>query len=130
LKRLIRLLLKILIITLVTVVSNTLLGLIFRWQTTVQFSNGLFWAAVVLAGLGILSAFGVKEVRLYTGSKFYRSSQQERQTGLEDAEDPNTQAKQSKILTGQSFNTYIILFLSAVLILLVGYLVTVIFPAS
>lgn len=129
-KTLLRSLIKILFITLAAVGVIALIGLVFRWQTAVQFSDGLFWAGAALAGVGILSAFGDKDMRLSSGSKFFWASPQERQTRLAGVEDPHAQAKRSSLLTGQSFNAYFILFISSALVMLVGYLVTVVFSAS
>ncbi len=35
-----------------------LVGLIFRWDNSVDFSNGLFWAGAMLITLGVLSVLG------------------------------------------------------------------------
>lgn len=117
-------------ITLAAVVIIALIGLIFRWQTAVQFSDGLFWAGAALAGVGILGAFGDKDMSLGSGSKFFWSSPQERQTRLAGAEDPHELVRRSRQVVDQGFNSYLLLFISAALIILIGYLVTVIFSAS
>lgn len=124
-----RALLKIIAITLAACAIIGLIGLVNRWQTAVQFSDGLFWAGALLAGVGILMTFGDKDLRLGSGSRYFWSSPQERQARLAGVEDPETKVKRSSLLTGQTLKFYLILFISAVLIILIGYLVTVVFPA-
>lgn len=129
-KTFLRSLIKILVITLAACGIIALIGVVFHWQTAVQFSDGLFWAGAALAGAGVLLSFGDKDIRLGSGSKFFWSSPQEQQTRLAGVEDPKTQAKRSSLLSGQTFNSYLVLFLSTALIILIGYLVTVVFSAA
>lgn len=104
-----------------------LIGLIARWQTPVQFSNGLFWAGILVAGVGVIGAFGDKDIRLGSGSRFFWSSPQERQARLAGAQPSDARESRSSIVSGESFNSYLLLFLSAVLIIVIGYLITIIF---
>jgi hypothetical protein len=126
-KTLLRLLVRILLFTAVAATIVALIGLVFRWQTAVQFSNGLFWAGVALAGVGLLGAFGDNDMLLNSGTKFFWSSPQERQARLAGVENPHEQAKRSSKLLGQGFNSYVQLFISAALLILIGYLITVVF---
>lgn len=64
-KNILRLLISALLIALVLGLLIVLMGLIFQWKTTTQFSNGFFWAAVILIIAGILSVAGLK-----TGGSF------------------------------------------------------------
>ncbi len=120
-------LLKVLIITVAGSVVVVMIGLIARWQTPVQFSDGFFWAGVVLGGVGVLGSFGDKNMRFNAGVKYLQSPPQEKYTQLSGAEDENARVKQSVMDSGKSFNSYLLLFFSAILIILIGYLVTVIF---
>ena len=117
----------ILIITLSASAIVVVIGLIARWQTPVQFSDGFFWAGVVLGGVGVLGSFGDKNMRFNAGVKYLQSPPQEKYSQLSGAEDENTRVKRSLTDSGKSFNSYLLVFLSAILIILVGYLVTVLF---
>lgn len=120
-------LLKVLIITVAGSVVVVVIGLIARWQTPVQFSDGFFWAGVVLGGIGVLGSFGDKNMRFNAGVKYLQSPPQEKYTRLSGAEDENARVKRSIMDSGKSFNSYLLLFFSAILMILIGYLVTVIF---
>lgn len=123
----IRSIIKILVITLAATALVALIGLIFRWQTAVQFSDGFFWVGMALAGAGILGSFGDKDIRMGSGSRFFWSSPQERQTRLAGVEDPRESARRASLTTGKGFGSYVLLFISAALIIVIGYLVTVLF---
>ena len=118
---------KILIITVAASAIVVVIGLIARWQTPVQFSDGFFWAGVVLGGVGVLGSFGDKNLRFNAGVKYLQSPPQEKYTQLSGAEDENARVKRSLVDSGKSFNSYLLLFFSAILIILIGYLVTVLF---
>ena len=126
-RKLLHALLKVLIITGIAAVVVVVIGLIAHWQTAVQFSDGFFWAGAVLAGVGVLGSFGDKDMGLSSGTKFFWSSPQERQARLAGVENPHEQAKRSSKLLGQGFNSYVQLFISAALLILIGYLITVLF---
>ena len=66
-------LVKMLIITLAATTIVMVIGLIARWQTAVQFSNGLFWAGVVVGGIGVLGSFGDNNLRFNAGVKYLQS---------------------------------------------------------
>ena len=118
---------KILIITVAASAIVVVIGLIARWQTPVQFSDGFFWAGVVQGGVGVLGSFGDKNMRFNAGVKYLQSPPQEKYSQLSGAEDENARVKRSLVDSGKSFNSYLLLFFSAILIILVGYLVTVLF---
>lgn len=120
-------LLKILIITAAVTVVVVVIGLIARWQTPVQFSDGFFWAGVVLGGVGVLGSFGDKNMRFNAGIKYLQSPPQEKYSQLSGAEDETARVKRSAVDSGKSFNSYLLLFVSAILIILIGYLITIIF---
>lgn len=123
-KPLLRLLLRVLLITGIAIVIVVVIGLIARWQTAVQFSNGLFWAGAALAGVGVLGSFGDKDLRFNAGVNYLQSPPQEKYTQLSGAEDPHARVKRSFTDSGKIFNSYLLLFFSAALLILVGYLIT------
>lgn len=118
---------KILIITVAASAIVVVIGLIARWQTPVQFSDGFFWAGVVLGGVGVLGSFGDKNMRFNAGVKYLQSPPQEKYSQLSGAEDENARVRRSLVDSGKSFNSYLLLFFSAILIILIGYLVTELF---
>ncbi len=120
-------LLKVLIITVAASAIVVVIGLIARWQTPVQFSDGFFWAGVVLGGVGVLGSFGDKNMRFNAGVKYLQSPPQEKYSQLSGAEDENARVRRSLVDSGKSFNSYLLLFFSAILIILIGYLVTELF---
>jgi len=124
-RKLLHALLKVLIITGIAAVVVVVIGLIAHWQTAVQFSDGFFWAGAVLAGVGVLGSFGDKDMRFNAGIKYLQSPPQDQYTQLSGAEDPNERVKRSVADSGKIFSSYLLLFLSAALLILVGYLVTV-----
>jgi hypothetical protein len=124
-KNLLRLLIRVLLITLIAVVVVGGIGLIARWQTAVQYSDGLFWAGAALAGVGILGTFSNKDIGVNSGAKFLSASPQERQASLAGMEDPQERVRRAGMVTSQGFNTYLSLFISAALIIVIGYLITV-----
>ena len=109
------------------VVVVVVIGLIAHWQTAVQFSDGFFWAGAALAGVGVLGSFGDKDMRFNVGVKYLQSPPQDQYAQLSGAEDPHERVKRSVADSGKIFNTYLLLFISAALLILVGYLVTVFF---
>jgi len=123
-------LVKVLIITLAATTIVMVIGIIARWQTAVQFSNGLFWAGVVVGGIGVLGSFGDNSLRFNAGVKYLQSPPEEKYTQLSGAEDENARIKRSIIDSGKSFKSYFLFFISATLIILIGYLVTIVFKAS
>lgn len=123
-------LVKVLIITLAASTIVVVIGLIARWQTAVQFSNGLFWAGVVVGGIGVLGSFGDNNLRFNAGVKYLQSPPEEKYSQLSGAEDENARIKRSIIDSGKSFKSYFLFFISATLIILIGYLVTIVFKAS
>lgn len=126
-RKLLRSTLMAVVLTILVSAIVGLIGLIARWQTPVQFSNGLFWAGILVAGVGVIGAFGDKDIRLGSGSRFFWSSPQERQARLAGAQPSDARESRSSIVSGESFNSYLLLFLSAVLIIVIGYLITIIF---
>ena len=50
----------ILIITLVSAIIVLIIGLILKWQTNVQFSNGYFYGGGVLIIVGLINAMGAR----------------------------------------------------------------------
>ena len=126
---LLRMLLKVLVITFIAAVIVVVIGLIARWQNAVQFSDGFFWAGAALAGIGVLGSFGDKDMRFNAGIKYLQSPPQVQYTQLSGAEDPHERAKRSVADSGKIFSSYLLLFLSAVLLILAGYLITVFFHA-
>lgn len=122
-----RSLVRILVITAIAAVIVVVIGLIARWQTAVQFSDGFFWAGAALAGVGVLGSFGDKDMRFNVGIKYLQSPPQDQYTQLSGAEDPHERVKRSIADSGKIFNSYLLLFISAALLILVGYLVTIFF---
>lgn len=53
-----RLFVTALLISFVTGLIVLVIGLLLKWQTSTQFSNGLFWAGILVIVFGILSVMG------------------------------------------------------------------------
>jgi hypothetical protein len=59
-KSILRFLLIILIITVVTGIIVLVIGLISKWQTSIQFSNGYFYGGGALIVVGLINAMGAR----------------------------------------------------------------------
>jgi len=106
--------LKALIITAVISVIVVLVGVISKWQTAIQFSNGFFWAGAILIAFGVLSAFGGYGMRSNFGVVYSQSSG-----------DMNIleRTKQWIADTEQSYSFYILLMISGVFLILISVLI-------
>lgn len=117
-KRLLRSLLKSLIISGVIGILLGLAGLLLSWKTTVQFSNGFFWAGALLVIFGVLTIFGGYSMRSNFGVVYSQS-----------AGDANIleRTKQWIADTEQSYSFYVLLLISGAILILLSLLIDVIF---
>lgn len=123
-KKFLRSLIKILLITGIAIVIVVSIGLIAGWQTAVQFSNGLFWAGVILASIGLLMSMSDRDARLNPGRKDQSDTPQDEFAPRASAGESPAEMNNSSIGSNQSFYYDILLLTSAVLLILIGYLIT------
>jgi hypothetical protein len=123
-KKFLRSLIKILLITGIAIVIVVSIGLIAGWQTAVQFSNGLFWAGVILASIGLLMSMSDRDARLNPGRKVQSETSRDEFAPRASAGESPAETNNSSIGSNQSFHYDILLLTSAVLLILIGYLIT------
>ncbi|HCS38446.1 MAG: hypothetical protein ACYDH2_08295 [Anaerolineaceae bacterium] len=78
--RVLRFLTIILVITIVTGMIVLAIGLINKWQTDVQFSNGYFYGGGVLLVVGLINAMGARTDDRMPGMADGRINTQERES--------------------------------------------------
>jgi hypothetical protein len=57
-KTILRILIRAILLSLISAISVTVTGLILRWKTSTQFSDGFFWAGVIIFGIGFINILG------------------------------------------------------------------------
>ena len=60
-KTILRILLGAILFSLVSAMGVSIIGLVRGWQSSAQFSDGLFWAGVVMIALGFISLMGYRQ---------------------------------------------------------------------
>jgi hypothetical protein len=54
-----RILISAVLLSLVSGIVVSIIGLVLRWKTSTQFSDGFFWAGAILVSLGLLNIIGM-----------------------------------------------------------------------
>jgi hypothetical protein len=57
-KSILRILIRASLLALIAAIVVTLIGLLLGWKTSIQFSDGFFWAAVIMIAIGFISFQG------------------------------------------------------------------------
>ncbi len=83
LNRILRTALIILVISLVTAAIVVVIGLVRKWQTDIQFSNGFFYGGGVLMVVGLVNAMGARTDDRTPGMADGRISTQERESSYQ-----------------------------------------------
>jgi len=73
----------ILILTVVSALVVLIIGLLSKWVTTVQFSNGYFYGGGVLIMIGLINAMGARTDDRVPGFQDGRISTEERQSSYQ-----------------------------------------------
>lgn len=69
-----RVLINAILFSLISGVVVAILGLILGWQTSTQFSDGLFWAGAVFFAIGLVNLMGMFSQRTVNGLQFSQSA--------------------------------------------------------
>jgi membrane protease YdiL (CAAX protease family) len=56
-----RILISAIMFSLIAGIVVVIIGLLLGWKTSTQFSDGLFWAGVILFGIGVVSYLGYNQ---------------------------------------------------------------------
>jgi len=56
-----RILIGIILLSLISGIIVSIIGLVLGWQTSTQFSNGFFWAAAITVLIGFVSLLGYRQ---------------------------------------------------------------------
>lgn len=101
-----------------------IIGLIARWPTIIHFSDGFFWAGVIIGSIGALISLGDRDVRLNPSRKIQPQTPQDEFAALAGAGESPADTNNSPTGPGQSFRYDVLLLTSAGLLILIGYLIT------
>ncbi len=83
LKRILRFALIILVLSLVTAAIVVVIGLIKKWHTDIQFSNGFFYGGAVLMVVGLVNAMGARTDDRVPGMSDGRLNTEERESSYQ-----------------------------------------------
>jgi hypothetical protein len=56
-----RILIGIILVSLISGIVVSIIGLLLGWNTSAQFSDGFFWAAVIIGSIGFVSLVGYRQ---------------------------------------------------------------------
>jgi hypothetical protein len=65
-----RILISAILFSLISGIIVTIIGLVLRWKTSSQFSDGFFWAGAILISIGLLFVVGSQNERTVTGLQY------------------------------------------------------------
>lgn len=123
-KKILRSLIKIFLITGSVSLIVVIIGLIARWPTIIHFSDGFFWAGVIIGSIGALISLGDRDVRLNPSRKIQPQTPQDEFAALAGAGDPPVDTSNPLTDSGSTFRYDVLLLTSAGLLILIGYLIT------
>jgi hypothetical protein len=69
-KKILRILISAILFSLISGIVVTIIGLVFRWKTSSQFSDGFFWAGAILISIGLLFVVGSQNERTVSGLQY------------------------------------------------------------
>jgi hypothetical protein len=69
-KMILRILISAILFSLISGIVVTILGLVLRWKTSTQFSDGFFWAGAILISIGLLFVVGSQNERTVSGLQY------------------------------------------------------------
>lgn len=69
-----RILIGAILFTLVSSIVVLIIGLLLGWKTSIQFSDGFFWAGAIVISIGLVNFMGMLSQRTVSGLEYSQSS--------------------------------------------------------
>lgn len=69
-----RILISAILFSLISGFIVAIIGLILKWTTSTQFSDGFFWAGAIVISIGFINVMGMRSQETVTGSRYNQSA--------------------------------------------------------
>ena len=69
-----RILISAILFSLVAGIVVSIIGLLLRWTTYIQFSDGFFWAGAIVISIGVINLMGMFSQRTVSGLEYSQSA--------------------------------------------------------